>query len=219
MINKIQGMNNTTYRHLFEDAKIFTIEKQFSLDSYPMNDCEANVSDLIEELSGLFFEYTKNYLNHNFNPIIKFGGDCANVHLQILCFINEYYRSISANITIGEVLLSEQLGFKFNQDRCIEWLEHGSPPIFDSHAWITINNDYILDCTIGTYINTRIDPDSATNKSEELYGGLIFGHADNLQHIAFSNLKGKTPQEYLKIKYTPVIIGKSALYMLAPGHT
>ncbi|MGZ0753333.1 hypothetical protein [Kluyvera sichuanensis] len=219
MINKIQDMNSITYRNLFEDAKKFTIEKQFPLDSYPMNDCEANVSELVKELSGLFFDYTNNYLNHNLNPIITFGGDCANVHFQILRFINDHYRSISANITIGEVLLSEQLGFKFNQNKCVEWLENGIPPIFDCHAWITINNDYILDCTIGTYINTRTAPDSAINKSEELYGGLIFGHADNLQHIAFRNLKGITPKEYFKIKYTPVILGKTALNKLGPRYT
>lgn len=217
--NKFRSANDVTYGSLFEGAKNFTTEKGFSLDSQTISDCETSVSELIEELSGLFYDFTSKYHDHNFDPVVKFGGDCANVHLKILDFIKNYYPSVSANITIGGVLLSEGAGFKFDQDKCIEWLENGSPKIFDSHAWITINNDYILDCTIGTYINTRIAPDCNNNRSEELFGGLIFGNVDNLQHIAFSNLKGKMPQEYLKIKYTPVILGMKALYAIAPRHT
>ncbi|GKV99202.1 hypothetical protein PEC301653_22480 [Pectobacterium carotovorum subsp. carotovorum] len=217
--NKFRNTKSATYGDLFKDAKNFTAEQGFPLDSDTISNCEASVSKLVEELSGLFSQYTSNYRDHNFEPITKFGGDCANVHLQILCFIKKHYPSIFANITIGNALLSSQLGFQFNQDKCIEWLKNGSPQIFDSHAWITINNDYILDCTIGTYINTRVDPDHDKNSSESLFGGLIFGNVDNLQHITFTNLRGKIPQEYLKIKYTPVILGMDALYALAPRHT
>ncbi|HHR6128575.1 TPA: hypothetical protein ACS72K_000129 [Providencia alcalifaciens] len=217
--NEFRDSNSAAYEDLFEDAKKFTMERGFSLDSCAISDCETSVSELVKELSGLFYEFIPNYHVHGFEPIMRFGGDCANVHFAIFQFIKKHYPSISANITIGQALLSDHSGFYFNQDKCIEWLTYGSPEIFDAHAWITINNDYILDCTIGTYINTRFDPEHNKNRSANLFGGLIFSNVDNLQHIPFVNLKGKTPQEYLKIKYTPIILGEKALEKLAPRLT
>lgn len=212
----VQNLESGAYVNLFEKAKSFTAEQNFTLDSNSIRDCEESISQLITEISHILVNEIPKYLEHGFNPIVRFGGDCGNIHYAILNFIKNYYPTISANITIGEVSVSNQSGFEFDRAKCIAWLKNGSPHVLDCHTWITINNDYILDCTIGTYINTRIDPDSDTNKSENLFGGLIFGNVDNLQHIAFHGLSDKTPQDYLKLKYSPVILGLEALSALAP---
>ncbi|SUY92833.1 Uncharacterised protein [Buttiauxella agrestis] len=228
MINKIIAIfkgkflnaKSATYEELFEVAKTFTKGKSYSLDSpTKSSSSETSVSTLLKELSDLLGKYQSNYNHPDYTPVYLFGGDCANIHINILNYIQKYYSDISANITIGGVLLSGQQGFQFSQDKCNEWLENGSPEIFSCHAWITIDNDYILDCTIGTYINTRIDPAKDDNISQNAYGGLTFGKVDNLQHIAISNLKGKRPPEDIKIEYNPVILGEEAFEVIVPKST
>ncbi|WP_413499715.1 hypothetical protein [Buttiauxella gaviniae] len=228
MINKIiaifkgksRNAKNATYEELFEVAKTFTKGKSYSLDSpTKSSSCVTSVATLLEELSDLLGKYQSNYNRPDYTPVYLFGGDCANIHSLILKHIQKHYRGISANITIGGVLLSGQQGFQFSQDKCNEWLENGSPEIFSCHAWITIDNDYILDCTIGTYINTRIDPAKDDNISQNAYGGLTFGKVGNLQHIAISNLKGKRPPEDIKIEYNPVILGEEAFEVIVPKST
>lgn len=205
-----------TYEVLFEKAKNFTAQNEFNLDSKTPRICEDGVSQLISEISSILVDEMPKYRRHGFDPIVRFGGDCGNIHFAILNFIKNFYPSICANITVGEVSISNQSSFKFDQDKCIEWLKNGSPQILDCHTWITINNDYILDCTIGTYINTRVDPDHEKNTKDGLFGGLIFGKVDELQHVAFHGLREKKPQDYLRLKYSPVILGLEAFNALAP---
>ena len=213
---QVQAPESDPYEDLFKKAVTFTAEQKFTLDSHTVSDCEESVSRLITEVSNILVNEIPKYHDYGFDPIVRFGGDCGNIHYAILNFIKSHYPSVSANMTIGEVSVSNQSGFEFDQAKCIEWLENGSPQVLDCHAWITINNDYILDCTIGTYINTRIDSDYEKNKTKNLFGGLIFGNVDNLQRIAFYGLRDKAPQDYLDVKYNPVILGIEAFSALAP---
>lgn len=212
----VQTPERVSYEDLFEEARIFTFKQKFNLDSKAASGCEDSVSQLITEISNILVNEIPKYHDYGFDPIVRFGGDCGNIHFAILKFIRNHYPSVCANITIGEVSVSNQSGFEFDQAKCIEWLKNGGPQMLDCHTWITINNNYILDCTIGTYINTRIDPDHERNRTKNLFGGLIFGNVDNLQRIAFHGLRDKTPQDYLNMKYTPVILGLDAFSALAP---
>jgi hypothetical protein len=204
------------YEQLFKEAQNFTDKNEFNLDSKNQSSCEASISQLINEISDILVKEIPKYRQYGFDPIVRFGGDCGNIHFAILGFIKQHYPSICANITVGGVLTSNKSDFKFDQNKCIEWLENGSPQVLDCHTWITINNNYILDCTIGTYINTRIDANHVQNKKDNLYGGLIFGSEDKLEHIAFKGLGEKTPLDYRNMKYSPVILGIEAFTALAP---
>lgn len=204
------------YEDLFQKAQDFTVKNQFNLDSQTQSTCEGSVSQLISEISDILVNEIPKYQQQGFDPIVSFGGDCGNIHFAIINFIKQHYPNICANITVGGVLISNQPDFKFDQSKCIEWLQNGSPQVLDCHTWITINNNYILDCTIGTYINTRVDDNHAQNRKNNVYGGLIFGSEDELEHVAFKGLGAKTPQDYLNMKYSPVILGIEAFTALAP---
>jgi len=204
------------YKNLFKMAQTFTKKKKFNLDYQEQNTCEDVVRDLVNKISKILAKDISNYPQHGFDPIVRFGGDCGNIHYAILNFIKQHYPNICANITVGEASISNQLIFKFNQNKCIDWLENGSPQVLDCHTWITINNDYILDCTIGTYINTRIDSNHEQNKEDSLYGGIIFGIVDKLEHVTIKSLEQKTPQNYRNVEYFPIILGLEAFIALAP---
>ncbi|WP_024668162.1 hypothetical protein [Pseudomonas syringae] len=214
-----------TYDQLFEKSKKFTSHNKLALDttvesqSQSQSQSQSHLQKLIDELTTLICDFTEKYNTHGFDPITRFGGDCGNVHFSVINFIKDNYPSIQANITIGDISIENQTHFPFNQKKCLAWLKKGSPKIFDCHAWITINNDYILDCTIGTYINTRIDPEREKNKENNLYGGLIHGQENHFKNIKFSNLDNKTPQNFNKIKYSPIIVGLQAFKKICPRQT
>jgi hypothetical protein len=208
-----------TYDQLFKKSKDFTLHNKLALDATVENPNQNNLQKLIDELTKIISDLTEKYKDHGYDPISRFGGDCGNVNFLVINFIKQHYPSIQANITIGDISIENQTYFPFNQKKCLDWLKNGSPQIFDCHAWITINNDYILDCTIGTYINTRIDPERKKNKENNLYGGLIHGQENHLKNIKFSNLKNKTPQNFNEIKYSPIIVGLQAFKKICPRQT
>ena len=120
---------NHSYESLFEKAQSFTIEQNFTLDSPKISQNNESLPQLINEISAILVSEIPKYKKAGFDPIVRFGGDCGNIHFAILNFINKYYKNISANITVGEIKFSNEKSFDFNQAKCLEWLAKGSPQI------------------------------------------------------------------------------------------
>lgn len=211
---------NINYTKKFDTAIKFTEDMNFNLDSNldskkVFDEENSSIGELINEISGLVAQEVKSYKNYGFEqPIMRFGGDCGNVHKSVIEFIKKHYK-INANLTIGEIKINNNTYFSFNQDKCTQWLNGKKPEVFDAHTWITINNDYILDLTIGTYINTRIAPNKESNSKCEFFGGIFHGKHGMLKYKAFDKLKNIEPKN-TNLIYSPVILGSSALLTLAP---
>ncbi|AMT98240.1 MULTISPECIES: hypothetical protein [Psychrobacter] len=204
-----------TYEQSFNDAIKFTIDKGFSCNLNSSKSNKQALSELISEISVIFANETSMYEKEGFNPIERFSIDCGNVHYAILNFIENNYPSINANITVGDVFVGKNQPFPFNESKCADWLINGIPKSLDFHTWITIDDDYILDCTIGTYINIRTSLHKEKNLKDNIYGGLIYGNEGNLAGTSFKSLNSKVPKEISDIKYIPIVIGRKAFLALA----
>ena len=205
------------YDEEFELALGFSSTLNFAADSRISSFEENRVNELAEELANITSEFLNQYPSMGFKDVItRFGGDCATVHFSILQFIKQYYSDLPVNITLGEVSYNSGTYFNFNEDKCKDWMTNGSPRVFDCHAWITIGRDIIIDVTIGTYVNTRIDSDKSNNVAEDIFGGIVFGRHDNFKCIPISGVSGKIPEKLNSLKYSPVVIGAESINRLAP---
>ncbi|KAB0317173.1 MULTISPECIES: hypothetical protein [Vibrio diabolicus subgroup] len=200
-----------SYEDLIVEAEGFTREQGFAFDTTKrgssLDDLETLVTELANILAGDVIPVYK--MNGFHDVATRFGGDCGNVHVAILSFIQKYYPSVNANLTVGEFVTDGESQFPFNQEKCLEWLKNGAPEILDCHTWITIDDNIILDCTVGTYVNTRLS-DSKT------FGGIVWGKMGELNVTRISNFEHKDPHDINGISYHPVILGMSAFSKFAP---
>jgi hypothetical protein len=197
-----------TYKEAFELAVAFTNSKGFVLDS---DKGDVQYHALVEELAGALSEQNAQYKARGLDPLVAFGGDCGNVHVQVLKYIQKYYPYTDANLVMGEVSIGQD-GFSFDQATFLKWQETGAPEILDCHVWIAIGSDYIVDCTLGTYINTRI----VKSSSSKACGGVICGSPNDLKIIKINGLAHIDPIGFNKVIYRPVAIGLSALEAIGP---
>ena len=203
-----------SYLIQFNKALKFTESRNFTIDSNNLNEpTQEQITSLISNLSKIINQKMIQELfeksNNNHDEISNLGSSCGTVHAAVLQEIKNNHRNLNANITIGDVALNNEIYFKFDQERCCRWLDGEIPPILDCHVWITIGKDFILDCTIGTYINTRLAKD-------KIYGGIIYGNPSSLNYQKFIYLNNKEPSNLNELIYNPTILGVDALVKLAP---
>ncbi len=214
IFNKLLGPKPediSKYSAAFYLAKEFSTQKGFPIDS--------NVSSYVDngllcravrDITTGFAEQLNFYRHQKRDPYNALGSDCGNIHQRILAYIKEdlCYSALPINLTIGEVKIDEKNSFVFTREKFCSWLDE-KPEILDCHVWLTIGDEYILDATIGTYINTRIGDAAA-------FGGIIYGkHGDFMvQHIAGES--AMTPHQIQSIEFSPIVLGDAALLACAP---
>ena len=127
--SKINSPNNyrpnllINYKSNFNDAIAFTKTKEFNLDSQcNTNPSEDTINQLINELSDLISKEIHKFKDNKIGEIANFGCQCGNVHFALIGFIQEHYKTLCANLTIGEIDAGGANKFKFNQTKCSEWL-------------------------------------------------------------------------------------------------
>ncbi|MEM6248426.1 hypothetical protein [Shewanella vaxholmensis] len=205
------------YDQKFNVALEFSNSHGFSADSKVSNFEKIRVEELVQELANIIPGFIGKYSSMGFKePIIRFGGDCGTVHFSIFQFIKQYYPDLPVNVTLGEVDYSTYTYFNFDKDKCEDWIENGSPEIFDCHTWLTVGDDLVIDVTIGTYVNTRIDSDKNSNIAKRIFGGIIFGEHGSFSHIPIIDFASKVPDKLDSLKYSPVVVGAESLHRLAP---
>lgn len=210
-------MKKEKYLIAFEQSREFSRKKNFStnqnkiLSDYVFDAC------LIEEISSLIYYDLKKYLNDRLNnPIMIYGSDCGNVHLALLKYIVSKYPSINVELTLGKVAIKNRVIFDFSREKFSSWSNSKPEGLLDAHVWITINDVYIIDCTIGTYLNTRCDINKDINIKNNFFGGIIFGKNTELEFMEIKNLNNLKPKYFCDLEYTPVIIGHDLTRILPP---
>ena len=159
------------------------------------------------------------YKDKGFNPIERFSIECGNVYYFILDFIQKYYPSISANLTLGNISKEGIKILDLTQSKCLNWLKNGTlEESLRFHTWLTIGDNYIIDCTIGTFINIHISQNKRKNLKDDMYGGLIYGIEGNLDVLPFQQLNNNAPNDISNIQYIPIIMGREAFIALAPKY-
>ena len=200
------------YKYKFIHAINFTRNKKFKPDcSAICGKLPANVERIPEEIASMIPEILQTYANLGYTPLISFGGDCGNVHVSILKYIQKNYPNIPANLTIGEVNIGRAAYFKFTESKFIHWLKE-KPEILDCHTWITIGRDTILDATLPTYINTRLD-------NTQKIGGVLFGLHGKFEIANVPHMVNLSPCiRGGGIRYEPTAVGYAAFQAIAPPH-
>lgn len=209
---------NNDYKVNFLNAVKFTESKNFSLDSKTITSLDnTNLMELIKEISELIPKELNTFGDGN-QAIINFGNNCGNVHFPIVSYIKEYHPNIMVNLTMGSVLADNEIGFDFNERVFCNWITGDKPKILDCHTWITINNNIILDFTIGTYLNTREVKNVLKETSCHAYGGVIYGNPSNLKHCKLPMKPSMLPEKLSQLKYRPVVLGKLAFSAASPRY-
>lgn len=211
--------NKSLFRHKYKSlseysaalysAQDFTTNKGFRIDSLIASNVDIESFKIaVSDIANGFDEQITFYQTQGRDVYNALGGDCGNIHKLILKYIKQYYSSLPVNITIGEVKIDENNDFSFGRDKFCSWLVK-KPDILDCHVWLTIGDEYILDATIGTYINTRIDKTAA-------FGGICYGKPGHLMWQTIANKENRTPDQIQGVKFSPIVLGESALDACAP---
>lgn len=195
----------------FKNAVCFTLDRNLNLDterhslnkSYQLED----ISRLTLEIGAGLQEQFSYYERQDYDPIVRFGGDCGNVHLLVLNFIQKNFPDLPANLTIGEVRFDTETRFSFSEEKFLGWREN-RPRLLDCHVWITVGNSAIVDATIGTYINNRI------LKSTKL-GGIFYGRPGQLTWNPIVRADNQMPGTS-SLEYLPVVLGREAFLSIVP---
>ena len=212
-------LNRDNYQNKFSDALKFSESKQFNLDSNITStfDNEGLIS-LVKEIADLIPNELKSFDSGN-GEIVNYGGGCGNTHPYIVSFIKQYHPKIMVNLTMGSVQTDNDVRFDFNQETFCDWISGNKPETLDCHTWITINDNIILDFTIGTYINTRVEKNILKDAKQHAYGGVIYGHPNNLKYLEIPSIHNQRPDNFTKLKYNPIVLGKAAFLKAAPTPT
>lgn len=200
-------MFSTSFNH----AIGFTLGRNMQLDterdllSQPYQP-EA-ISNLTKELAGALQEQLDASKRHGYDPMVRFGGDCGNVHFLALSFIQKYYPDLPANLTIGEIRFNREAKFSFSEDKFLRW-QKARPNLLDCHVWVTVGCDTIVDLTVGTYINDRI------LKSTK-FGGIFHGSPGQLIWNPIVGVENQMP-DTSSLEYLPVVLGRKAFLSIVP---
>lgn len=211
IIKRIFSKNmNYHYCDYFYSALEFTAAQNFSPDEKTFNwNDEGKLREIVADIASLMHEPIKYFKNNGFNPIIKLGGECGNIHLSFLRYVKKYYPSVPVNLTIGEVRTEGNVNFSFDEDKFIAWLAE-RPKILDCHVWITVGNKFIIDATIGTYLNTRIE-------NIQSYGCILYGLPWDLSNFEIPSVINHIPKNLKSLEFRPVVLGEGAFIACAPA--
>ncbi len=210
-------LDGNNYSTKFHDAIKFTESKQFNLDSNTTCTLDNDsLKKLVEEISSLIPNEIHKF-NYGNGEIVNFGGGCGTVHPAIVCYIKQWHPNVMVNLTMGSVQTDDEVSIDFNQEKFCCWISGNKPETLDCHVWITINDNIIIDTTIGTYLNTRASKNNLKPFQQHAYGGVIYGHPKNLKYHSIANVTtNKQPDNFTKLKYIPVVIGETAFLEAAP---
>lgn len=202
--------HDSTYSQALDRAIEFTSEQNFGLDRN--RDAMRNpynpkcLHELVQEVANMFEGHFQTYRSAGVDPVVQFGGECGNIHCDVLDFIHRHYPELPANLTIGEVRFSRDAMFTFSEEKYLQWL-HCRPKLLDCHVWITIGHSAIIDATIGTYINDR-------RLKSKFLGGVFCGNPEELSWYPILPGENRRP-DASTLDYLPIIIGQKALLAAA----
>jgi hypothetical protein len=204
-------LQDLAYSQSLSRAIQFTAEQNFELDSdrnaigapYDMK----LIHNLVQEIADMFEGHFETYKSAAVDPIVQFGGECGNIHCDVLDFMHRYYPDLLANLTIGEVRFSRDAMFAFSEEKYLQWLQ-ARPKQLDCHVWITVGHSAIIDATIGTYINDR-------RLKSKILGGVFCGNPKQLSWYPVLLGENRCP-DVSTLDYLPVILGRKALFAAGP---
>ncbi|WP_295751654.1 hypothetical protein [Undibacterium sp.] len=214
MINAIKRLFSkkmkNSYCSFLESAYKFTAMQNFSPDKEIVTWAdEEKLKVIVEEIANLMHLPIQAFHNDGFNPIVKLGGECGNIHFFVLQHIKKFHSSVPVNLTIGEVRTEGNASFSFDENKFKAWLTE-RPEILDCHVWITIGREFIIDATIGTYLNTRAE-------SIKKYGGILYGRPENLSYINIPKVENLKPRKMTRLEFRAVVLGEKAFKACAPA--
>ncbi|WP_144208295.1 hypothetical protein [Shewanella donghaensis] len=168
----------------------------------------SRVKDLINELSvSIPRDYIPQLQANKLDPISSYGGDCANLHAELFKFIKDHYPELDPVFTIGSVYFEGKPRYKFNEKLLSSPKELER---FEAHAWITLGNELILDCTISTHLNVKVCRQSA-------FGPILFGTLrHNFEHKGLYQIRSFIIKDYSSLTYEPVMLGVEAMNAINP---
>ncbi|EKB1969315.1 hypothetical protein ACJO1Z_23215 [Vibrio parahaemolyticus] len=202
-------LKELNYKWQLGKAKKLSESKGFKVPS-SLNDIRLSeeTSNLIGELSvSIARDFIPNLKLNGFDPITRYGGDCANVHFQVYDFIKQYYPNLSPELTIGSVYYQGKPRYKFNKQLLVSPEELD---VFDAHVWITLGNKIVLDCTISTHLNVNLYNACA-------FGPILIGEiGEKFEHRGLHNINCYFLNDYSGLVYKPVVLGDEAMKSMKP---
>jgi hypothetical protein len=200
-----------SYEAALARAIAFTGAEGLRLDSPPSSApiTQSNLRLIAAEVAGGLKDQISLYRLQEQKVAMSLGGDCGNVHHLIAKFLGTHHSSVAFNLTMGNVTINGAGGFAFSQDKFREWRRVGSGEIYDCHSWIALNDRYILDATLATYINTR-------RLGSRALGGVLYGTPSSLHCIPINGEPHEALPQDTTLDYEPVILGIEAFEKVAP---
>ncbi|EJG1536719.1 hypothetical protein AB4T36_002910 [Vibrio parahaemolyticus] len=168
----------------------------------------ALVEKLIDEISSSIpIDYIPKLKANVGEPISSYGGDCANLHAEVFKFIQKHYPELNPVFTIGSVYFDGKPRYKFNEKLLTAPKELER---FEAHAWITLGNDLVLDCTISTHLNVKVFKQKA-------FGPILVGTLGyDFKHKGLDQIRSYILHDYSKLTYEPVLLGIEAMNAINP---
>jgi hypothetical protein len=206
------------YAKSYDNACSYSQGNGFDMDSVNHPESIERLQLLISELIDITANEFTTYSSRGFNPVMKFGSDCGNVHFSVTNFINKYYPDISANLVIGKVNYKNRCLFDFNREKSERWASGDKSDILDCHTWVNIGDNIILDCTIGTYLNTRCSLLKNQHIKHKRYGGIYYRSPLEELCMPISGANHRSPRAMKNLEYKPVLVGCAALECIAPKY-
>lgn len=202
--------NTLAYSDEFLQAISYTRSKGFTPDTTVLSGGSMNaVRELLNELSEMIpkFIYEHPYEKYDCEA---YGGDCGNIHLSVVHFIQNYYPSLPVNLCTGSLSKGKRILFEFDEAKSDLWFNGNKSDLHDCHTWITLGPQIVLDLTIGTYLNTRLSLFKSYHKKKNIFGGLTILQDGDYLWLPFNGFSQKKPRGLTKLNYRPVLIGCQA---------
>jgi hypothetical protein len=168
----------------------------------------SRIQELLDELSiSLAGDYIPQIESFVDGPEAWYAQDCANVHVSVLQFIQAHYPDLNPILTIGSVYYKGKPRYKFNK-KLITSL--GELKVFDAHAWITLGNDIVFDCTISTHLNMKV-------YDKRTFGPILVGGInEKFQHKTLHNINTYILKDYTELVYEPILLGVDVMNIITP---
>ena len=203
------------YHELLSAAVQFTEKEGLPPDSHLVNfnqiqKCpeDTSVKKIAAEVAQGLDEQIRRYRSVNDRAHLRLGGDCGNIHMLVIKYCKKLYPDTPVNLTIGGVIIQGRTIFSFTMEQFHQWRKN-KPKIFECHAWVTVGTSYIIDATLGTYMNTRL-------RESKHFGGILYGKPGKLVVIPIANEPHLHPERLDAIRYHPIVLGLHALSACAP---
>jgi hypothetical protein len=205
----LNPIKNIIYKWQLYTANRYTKKLGYAQNNNSKNiEFSSRIQDLINELSVLISrDYIPNLEKTGYVPLDQYRQDCGNVHSNILPFIENYYPELSPTLTIGSVYFQGTPLYKFNKKLLKSHQELGD---FNTHVWITLGNDIVMDCTISSHLNINV-------YGRNTFGPILFGKiGGNFNFKGLSDINSYILKDYSGLVYKPVISGPEALNRFMP---